>query len=228
MLKIQEVSVKLGYKQVLEGISLELDKGKIIGLVAPNGTGKTTLMRTILGMIPFQQGDITIDDKLSIKNKKQKIEMLKHISLLSDQSELFEEFSGLEHLKLFKNIWKSPIDIEEIVTSLNMDSYVKDKVSSYSLGMRQRLCFAMQLASDTDYLLMDEVMNGLDPDNVQLLSDVLQELKAKGKAIMISSHLLENLQEISDEVYFLKAGKIVAEFTEEDGSLREKYKEIYN
>ena len=154
--------------------------------------------------------------------------MLKKISLLSDHIELFEEFSGWEHLNLFKSIWKSSVDLELITSKLNMNYYVKDKVSSYSLGMQQRLCFAMQLASDTDYLLMDEVMNGLDPDNVALLSDVLQELRKSGKSILISSHLLENLQEISDRVYFLKAGQIVAEFSEEDGSLREKYKEIYN
>jgi ABC-2 type transport system ATP-binding protein len=204
---------------VLQEIDIDVVPGSITGLVAPNGVGKTTLMRTILGMIPTLHGKISIDDSISYSSKKQKIKMLQNISLLPDQSELFEGFSGMEHLKLYKNSWKSKVNLDELITDLNMDYYVKNRVSSYSLGMRQRLCFAMQLASDTPYMMMDEVMNGLDPNNVKLLSDILFRLKKSGKGIMISSHLLENLEEISDVVYFQNAGKIVAKFVKDEYDL---------
>lgn len=97
----------------------------------------------------------------------------------------------------------------------------KNRVATYSLGMRQRLCFAMQVIGDTSYMFMDEVMNGLDPTNVLLVSTILQQLAAEGKAIMVSSHILYNLEEISQQILFLKDG-VMFKYNDPKKSLMEK------
>lgn len=111
MLSIQNLSVNFGDKQILKNISFELPEKAIIGLVAPNGTGKTTMMKAILGQVPRFSGEITLngEDFTSLKKKSR---LLENVSLLPDQSELFEEFTGIEHLELYKSIWKSSKKVE--------------------------------------------------------------------------------------------------------------------
>ncbi|WP_261787391.1 ATP-binding cassette domain-containing protein [Lactobacillus taiwanensis] len=99
--------------------------------------------------------------------------------------------------------------MEDIISTLKMETYIDRKVETYSLGMKQRLCFAMVVATNTSVMLLDEVMNGLDPQNVQLISHVLLNLRAQGKLIIMASHLLQNLQQYADQVLFLKNGKII-------------------
>jgi len=119
--------------------------------------------------------------------------------------------SGVDHLKLYANMWKgSAKNVPAVIERLHMGNFVKRKVRPYSLGMRQRLCFAMMMAADTPVMLMDEVMNGLDVDNVQLISECLMEMK-KDKLIFVASHLLSNLDLYADRVLFLKDGKFVHE-----------------
>ena len=225
MLSIQNLSVNFGDKQILKNISFDLPEKAIIGLVAPNGTGKTTMMKAILGQVSRFSGEITLngEDYTSLKKKSR---LLENVSLLPDQSELFEEFTGIEHLELYKSIWKSSKKVETIVGLLQMEDYAKKRVATYSLGMRQRLCFAMQVIGDTSYMFMDEVMNGLDPTNVLLVSTILQQLAAEGKAIMVSSHILYNLEEVSQQILFLKDG-VMFEYNDPKKSLMEKYQEIY-
>jgi len=102
--------------------------------------------------------------------------------------------------------------VEETIARLRMNDYIKRPVGTYSLGMRQRLCFAMQIVTDPPYMVMDEVMNGLDPTNVELISNVLKALREQKKAIVIASHILTNLDSYADRVLFLKDGKIIHEY----------------
>src|SRR5699024_2332876 len=114
-----------------------------------------------------------------------------------------------EHIEMYAEIWSGRRnDVDAIIDRLQMAHYVDRKVQEYSLGMRQRLCFAMMVAADTPIMFMDEVMNGLDPENVSLVSDVLIELRQVGKIVMIASHLLDNLDEYADKVFFLKDKKL--------------------
>ncbi len=94
--------------------------------------------------------------------------------------------------------------VQDVVEQLKMGDYIHQKVGGYSLGMRQRLCFALVLVTKADYMLVDEVMNGLDPDNVELISKVLRQLRDEGKTIVMASHLLNNLDSIADKIYFMK------------------------
>lgn len=203
-LEVRDLTIKYGDHTVLNDVGFTIDDGSIIGLVAPNGTGKTTLFNALIRFIPIHQGTIAIDGR-TYENTSKDIKALHGIvTFFPDQAELYEDFNGYEHIQMYRDIWnKDKKDIDEIVTRLNMESYVKNKVKTYSLGMRQRLCFAMMIAANTKVMFMDEIMNGLDPVNVELVSTVLREIKEDGKIIIVASHLLDNLDEYADRIFFL-------------------------
>lgn len=204
-LEIKDLSVSYGNFEVLKDVSFHLDDGQIVGLVAPNGTGKTTLFNAIMRFIPIEQGKIIVDGKEYSPSDKDVLALHKRITFFPDQADLFENFSGREHIKMYAEMWAGKTsDVDMVIERLRMNHYVDRKVEEYSLGMRQRLCFAMMVIADTPIMLMDEVMNGLDPENVSLVSEVLIELRQAGKIIIIASHLLDNLDEYADKVFFLK------------------------
>ena len=129
---------------------------------------------------------------------------------MPDQSDLYNHLSGREHLKMFAIMWNSNMRlIDETIEALNMGHYVNKKTGTYSLGMRQRLCFAMQIVANTEIMVMDEVMNGLDPNNVEIISKILMKKKAEGKMIIIASHLLDNLEKYADRIFLFNEGKLI-------------------
>lgn len=208
-LEVKNLSVSYDDFEVLQEISFRLEDGQLIGLVAPNGTGKTTLFNAIMRFIPIQAGKILIDDSEYTASDQDILALHQKITFFPDQGDLFENFSGREHIEMYAEIWSGKRkEVENIIERLEMNSYVDRKVREYSLGMRQRLCFAMMVAADTSIMFMDEVMNGLDPENVSLVSDVLIELRQAGKIVMGASHLLDNLDEYADQVFFLKNKKL--------------------
>lgn len=204
-LEIKNLSVSYGDFDVLKDVSFRLEDGQLIGLVAPNGTGKTTLFNAIMRFIQVKEGQIFVDETEYTASDKDVLALHQKITFFPDQADLFENFSGREHIEMYADIWSGrKSDVDEIIHRLQMENYVDRKVQEYSLGMRQRLCFAMMVAADTPIMFMDEVMNGLDPENVSLVSDVLIELRQAKKIVMIASHLLDNLDEYADKVFFLK------------------------
>jgi len=208
-LEVKNLAVSYGDFDVLEEISFQLEDGQLIGLVAPNGTGKTTLFNAIMRFTPVRSGEIFVDDKKYTASDEDVLDLHQLITFFPDQADLFENFSGREHIEMYAEIWSGrEQDVDAIIERLEMAHYVDRKVQEYSLGMRQRLCFAMMVAADTVIMFMDEVMNGLDPENVSLVSDVLIELRQAGKIIIIASHLLDNLDEYADKVFFLKGKKL--------------------
>jgi len=208
-LEVNNLAVSYGDFDVLEDISFQLEDGQLIGLVAPNGTGKTTLFNAIMRFTPVRSGEIFVDDKQYTASDEDVLALHQLITFFPDQADLFENFSGREHIEMYAEIWSGrEQDVNDVIDRLEMAHYVDRKVQEYSLGMRQRLCFAMMVAADTDIMFMDEVMNGLDPENVSLVSDVLIELRQAGKIIIIASHLLDNLDEYADKVFFLKGKKL--------------------
>lgn len=212
MIDLKNVSVAYKEKEVLTKLSLTAEKGEVIGLVAPNGTGKTTLFNVMANFIKPNSGSVTFNGKKKYKTEKDELEIHKQLATLPDQSDLFEELTGVDHIKLYANMWKGTTKhVQEIIDQLHMNSYVKQKVHTYSLGMRQRLCFAMIVAADTPVMLMDEVMNGLDVANVELISNRLFQMKRENKLIFIASHLLSNLDLYADRVLFLRDGIIIHE-----------------
>ena len=211
MLEVHIQNFSYGKKEILNQIDLELPSSQIIGLVAPNGVGKSTLIQVLSGhlrnngiSVCYQGKDYTTDTLF----------MRQHIVKMPDQSELYDELNGIEHLNFYASMWKvEPETVQTVIEQLKMEDYIHQKVGGYSLGMRQRLCFALVLVTKADYMLVDEVMNGLDPDNVELISKVLRQLRDEGKTIVMASHLLNNLDLIADKIYFMKEKRIALEYS---------------
>ena len=207
MLQLENITVDFSGKVVLNNISETFQKGEMIGLVAPNGTGKSTLMNVIMNYVRPTKGKIIYKDVLQYSTKKNEVKIHQEISMMPDQSDLYNHLSGRAHMKMYALMWKSDLKlIDETIAALNMSSYVDKKTGTYSLGMRQRLCFAMQIVSNTPIMLMDEVMNGLDPNHVEMISKILVQKKQEGKIIIIASHLLENLEKYADRIFLMKDG----------------------
>lgn len=212
MLKLNDVVLSFGKKRVLDHLNLEFKQGEIIGLVAPNGTGKSTLMNVILHNLTPQEGEVEYDG-LKYQNQKMTMQLHQRICAFPEQSDLFGFMTGRDHLRLYADLWHNQQKkVDEIIKLLQMGNYVDQKVQTYSLGMKQRLCFAMVVAADTPVMLLDEVMNGLDPQNVELISKVLEQLRQENKLIIIASHLLNNLQSYADRILFLGHGHVIEDY----------------
>ena len=211
MLEVHIKSFSYGEKEVLNQIDLHLPPSQIIGLVAPNGVGKSTLIQILSGHLRNNGISVSYRGKNYITDT---LFMRQHIVKMPDQSELYDELNGIEHLNFYASMWKvASGTVQTVVEQLKMEDYIHHKVGEYSLGMRQRLCFALVLVTKADYMLVDEVMNGLDPDNVELISRVLKQLRNEGKTIVMASHLLNNLDSIADKIYFIKEKRIALEYS---------------
>lgn len=209
MLELKNIGVNFSGRDILKEVSITFHPGEIIGLVAPNGTGKSTLMNVIMNYLRPNSGKVLFNNELEYTSKKNEVKIHQLVSMMPDQSDLYNHLSGKQHLKIYSSMWNSnPELIERTIEDLGMASYVNKKTGTYSLGMRQRLCFAMQIVSDTQIMLMDEVMNGLDPTQVEIISQILVKKKAEGKTIIIASHLLENLEKYANRIFFVKNGKL--------------------
>ena len=210
MLEVHIQNFSYGKKEILNQIDLELPSSQIIGLVAPNGVGKSTLIQILSGHLRNNGISVSYHGKNYTTDT---LFMRQHIVKMPDQSELYDELNGIEHLNFYASMWKVAAGtVQAVVEQLKMEDYILQKVGGYSLGMRQRLCFALVLVTKADYMLVDEVMNGLDPDNVELISKVLRQLRDEGKTIVIASHLLNNLDSIADKIYFMKEKRIALEY----------------
>lgn len=218
MIKLENISFSYKNKPVLKDITEDFHAGEIVGLVAPNGTGKSTLLNVLMNYETPQKGQLIIDKKGTYKSARKQIKLYKKISMMPDQQDLYNHKTGLEHLTMYKKIWKSKISVKELINELNMADYINDLVGNYSLGMRQRLCFAMQIVADTKIMLMDEVMNGLDPTNVTLISTIMAKKRDEGKLIIIASHLLDNLEQYADRIFFLSNGQLELFFDRKIGT----------
>ena len=204
MLNISISKFSYGKKEVLNDIHIQIDKPKIIGLVAPNGTGKSTLIEIIAGNLNNRDVSVLLDDK---NYKNHYLEMKRKIVRMCNQDDLYSDLTGLQHLQFYAEMWNIKASfVDEVVSKLQMTDYISNKVS----------CFALVVVTNCEVMLLDEVMNGLDPDNVQLISKALQSLKNEGKIIIIASHLLNNLNSIADEVFFLKDKRIALKYNLED------------
>lgn len=210
MIELKNIAVQFSGREILKDVSVMFNPAEIIGLVAPNGTGKSTLMNVIMNYINPNSGKVILNDELEYTNKKNEVKMHQLVSMMPDQSDLYNHISGKEHLKIYSSMWNSNQKlIESTIQELGMASYIDKSTGTYSLGMRQRLCFAMQIVSDTQVMLMDEVMNGLDPTHVELISQILVKKKSEGKTVIVASHLLDNLEKYADRIFFMKNGELL-------------------
>ncbi len=211
-LYIKNLTKRYGKNLVLNNLSLELEKADVWALVAPNGTGKTTFLDCITNLITYQSGQITVN---GIDNRDNAI--FKKLSYLQDSTILFPHLTGLDHLKFVLNIQKLPKrKINEIVSLTKIDKFYKRAVKTYSLGMKQRLLLAISLINSPNILLLDEPFNGLDPTSQMELRIMLKEICEMGTLVILSTHFLGEISQLTNKLLFLKDKKIIKKIVEDE------------
>ena len=221
---LENVSKQIHERDVLKNINLSLDKGKIFGLIGPNGAGKTTLMRAMMNMISINSGTIQIFNK---EYKKDDNYIYARIGALIEEPVFYPYMTGHQNVEYIRKLRKLPKSVLEEIRSLTGLKKAWDKqVKRYSLGMKMRLALGICFMGEPEFLILDEPMNGLDPDGIFTLKELLKKKKEDGVTILISSHLLLELQELADEFIFLKEGEVV-KVCENDVNIEDVYNEIY-
>ncbi|MCF7876539.1 ATP-binding cassette domain-containing protein, partial [Candidatus Bipolaricaulota bacterium] len=207
-IKTNLVSKSYGATQALSKVSLTVRTGDIYGFLGPNGAGKTTMIRVMLGLLKADQGEIEllerdIDDGLKY--------ILPEVGTVLAPPSFYPHLSGGTNLRLFSDLSKTDGSVSEVLKQVNLSSAASKKFSDYSTGMKQRLAIAAALLKNPELLILDEPTSGLDPQGRVEIREIIGELGEAGKTIFLSTHLLNEVQQVCNRVGVLKEGKLIAE-----------------
>ena len=212
MLEVVNIEKSYGKKKILHDISFSIEKGQIKALVGPNGSGKTTLMNTMTNLLKRDGGQVLVDGE-EFKDEK----IFNYISFFKDEKILDENLYGMDYLNYIKNVYKrTKDDVDRVIKEIGIESFVKSKTGSYSLGMKKKLMLAMDFLPQRDIILLDEPLSGLDPTSVIKMMALIKKKAKDGQGILISSHSLNDIDEITNNILFLKDGKILEEVLENE------------
>jgi len=209
VLNVVNLTKEYGQKKVVNNVNFAVFPGQIFGFVGPNGAGKSTTIRMITGLTPITNGDVTICG-YSIKTAHKKA--ISYVGGIIEMPQLYPYLSGMKNLKLFASFYgKSAANrIDPIVKLVGMENRINEKVSTYSLGMKQRLGIAQALLSKPKLLILDEPTNGLDPNGILEMRNILKTLaEQENMAIIISSHNLAELEQMCDVIGLINNGRII-------------------
>lgn len=216
VLECHDLHKKFGKKEILKGISLEANEGDILGFIGPNGAGKTTTIKLILGLQSITSGSVKIN---GYDIQKDFTNAIKKVGTIVENPDLYMYMSGYENLKMISNLYTGVTKerIDEVIKLVGLENRIKDKVSKYSLGMRQRLGIAQAILHKPNLLVLDEPTNGLDPEGIKQIKDLIVKLaKEENMAVLISSHNLLELESFCTKVTIIKNGEIVETSTIEE------------
>lgn len=232
MLKIQNVTKKYGDKIAVDHIDLEVKPGEIYGFIGHNGAGKTTTIKAVVGILNFEEGNITID---GIDVKQNPVACKKKIAYIPDNPDIYENLTGMQYLNFVADIFEIGQEdrkqkMQKLSKSFEIEESLTDVVSSYSHGMKQKLVIISALIHEPDLLILDEPFVGLDPKASFTLKEYMKEMTQKGASIFFSSHVLEVVEKLCDRVGIIKQGKMIKQGTVEqikgDESLEEVFLEL--
>ncbi len=223
-LATQGLAKRYGPRVALDGLDLHVPQGVVYGFLGPNGAGKTTTMRILTGLVRADSGSVELLGRPFGRGERRR---LFDVGALIESPAFYPFLSGRENLRALAAAG-APVTasrIDELLTLVNLRDRAGDKVSGYSLGMKQRLGIAASLLSDPKLLLLDEPANGLDPAGIVGMRDTLRSLAAAGKTVFVSSHILSEVQQLVDVVGIIAHGKLVREgpveaLLREEGSIR--------
>jgi ABC-type multidrug transport system ATPase subunit len=215
VLRMRSLSKRYGQRLAVDSLNLEVRRGEIFGFLGPNGAGKTTTIRMALGLIAPTAGSVEI---LGQDVATHRARILPRVGALVEQPALYLYMSGRSNLRAVGSVLGGVSDtrLDTVLELVGLRARQKDRVKTYSLGMKQRLGVAMALLQDPDVLILDEPANGLDPAGIVEMRDLLHRLAAEGKTIFISSHILSEVQQICTRVAIINLGRLVTESTVED------------
>lgn len=209
-ISIENVGLVLDKTTILDDVCMEMEQGKIYGLIGRNGSGKTMLMKCICGFVKPTHGKITVRDQVVGKE----IDFPENMGILIENPGFIPYYSGIKNLKMLAELNRkiNRQQIEETIRFVGLDPQMKRHVQKYSLGMKQRLGIAQAIMEDPDILILDEPMNGLDKEGVADMRTLFLDLKKKGKTIIIASHSAEDIDKLCDHVWEMEHGKAALKY----------------
>jgi ABC-2 type transport system ATP-binding protein len=209
LVQLKNVKKKIGKKEIIKGLTFDVYPGEVFGFLGPNGAGKTTTIRMMMGLMSITEGEIIIADK-NITTEYS--EAIQYVGGIVENPEMYKFLTGYQNLihfsRMHQGITKQRID--EVIELVGLQNRIRDKVKTYSLGMRQRLGLAQALLHKPKLLILDEPTNGLDPAGIREIRDYMRKLaREEGLAVIVSSHLLSEMEMMCDRIAIIQQGSIV-------------------
>jgi ABC-2 type transport system ATP-binding protein len=209
LVQLKNVKKKIGKKEIIKGLTFDVYPGEVFGFLGPNGAGKTTTIRMMMGLMSITEGEIIIAGK-NITTEYS--EAIQYVGGIVENPEMYKFLTGYQNLihfsRMHQGITKQRID--EVIELVGLQNRIRDKVKTYSLGMRQRLGLAQALLHKPKLLILDEPTNGLDPAGIREIRDYMRKLaREEGLAVIVSSHLLSEMEMMCDRIAIIQQGSIV-------------------
>ncbi|MFC5195640.1 MULTISPECIES: ABC transporter ATP-binding protein [Bizionia] len=204
MVSVENLHKKFGKNNVLIGLDLDINEGGIFAVLGPNGSGKTTLIKSILGMVIPDQGTISIHGKSIKKDSNYR----KQIDYLPQIANFPSNLKVKELIKMIKDLRGNSTNEEALIQMFKLEPFIDKKLGQLSGGTKQKVNILLTFMFDSPLVILDEPTTGLDPIALIRLKELIKAEKAKGKTVLITSHIMSFVEEISDEIVFLLEGKI--------------------
>ena len=229
MIQIKNVSKKYGSKKALDNVSFNIENGNIFAFIGHNGAGKTTMIKAMMGIIGFDEGDILINEK-SIKENP--IECKKIMAYIPDNPDLYENMKAIDFINFVCDMYETPLDVREsniqkYSKMLELENNLQDEISSFSHGMKQKVALIAALSHNPEILIMDEPFVGLDPKAVFDMKKIMKDMIKENKTIFYSTHILDVAEKLCDKVAIIKNGKIVKVGSMKDIKGDESLEEVF-
>ena len=212
VIKVQNISKHFGSLKAVDDLSFEVKAGQVFGFLGQNGSGKSTTIRMLLSLIHPTSGQIEIFGKRIEKDREA---ILEQVGAIIERPDLYPYLSAREHLELFAKVRKQKIgeaDINATLEKVGLAHRAKDKVQTFSLGMKQRLGIGIALVHNPSLIILDEPTNGLDPQGIADIRQLIQYLaKEEGKTVLVSSHLLSEIEQVAHQILIIHQGKKMVE-----------------
>jgi len=198
------ISLRYGSQKILNNVSLSINSGMITALIGPNGAGKSSLFRVLAGLVHPESAEVCVD---GIKLNKPG-DLRKYCGYMLETPDFYNYLTGKKNLELLIRVTGTNHDAGKLLGLVGLTSDTGKKVEHYSKGMKQRLGFAQAMTENPDFFILDEPFNGLDPEVKEQMLDYLISLKKQGKGILISTHLLDEIESIADDFVLLNKGDV--------------------
>lgn len=223
--KIRNLSFKYpkNKEDTIKGISFEIRKGEIFGLLGPSGVGKSTTQKLLIKLLVGYRGEVLYKGKdlNSYKNS-----YFEEIGVGFEMPVHFSKLTAEENLNFFKRLYSSSIDTDDLLKRVGLYKDKDKKISEYSKGMKVRLNFVRAMLNNPKMLFLDEPTNGLDPRNAKIIKEIIKEYKDRGGTVLLTTHLMNDVDELCDKVAFMARGKIAEISTPKDLKLKYSLKEV--
>ena len=229
MLKIEHLTKAYGEKKAVDDLNLHIVPGEIYGFIGHNGAGKTTTLKSVAGILQFDEGEITID---GISIKENPLECKRRFAYIPDNPDLYDYMTGIKYLNFIADIFGVGANerqerIRKYADAFELTADLAQPIAAYSHGMKQKLAIISAWLHEPKLILMDEPFVGLDPKASHLLKEMMREMCDEGGAIFFSTHVLEVAEKLCDKVAIIKSGRLIRSGTMEEVKGDESLEDVF-